>query len=277
MPTKTLDWITDPHLDHLRDEKMLLDFVKKLADRKSDGLLITGDIGGSRSIYDLLGIISGAYRRPVYFVLGNHDYYGAWMHETHERVRAVCEAVPDGILNWMNDAGVIMLGKDTAIIGHDGFYDGQEGQPGLVFSMPDFFLPHGIRDLVQVFEMGSRRLFEKLHELGKASADHVRTQVSRAQGKGARRILVLTHVPPFLEASYFKGKPSGKHSAPFYVNKVLGDTLLEIADEFPNLKIEVLAGHTHGPREYQARDNLHVRVGRARYGRLPTWQKIVEV
>jgi len=277
MTTRKLDWLTDPHLDHLRDEKMLLDFVKKLAARDSDGLLITGDIAGFNTIYDILGIISGAYRRPVYFVLGNHDYYGAWMHETHERVRAVCEAAPPGTLNWMNEAGVVMLGKQTAIIGHDGWYDGQEGKPGLKFSMPDFFLPHGICDLIQALEMGSRLLFEKLYELGLESAKHIRKQVERARDLGSRRILILTHVPPFLQASYFKGKPSEKHAAPFYVNKVLGDTLLEVAEAHPHIQMEVLAGHTHGAREYRARENLHVRVGRARYGRLPTWQTPVEV
>ena len=55
-----VDWITDPHLDHLRGQEMLLDFVKKLHARDSDVLLITGDIAESGTIYDFMGIVSGA-------------------------------------------------------------------------------------------------------------------------------------------------------------------------------------------------------------------------
>ena len=274
--TRHLDWITDPHLDHLRDEKMLLDFVKKLAARESEGLLITGDIAESKTLYDFLGILSGCYRRPIYFILGNHDHYGAWMKDTHAQVRSVCKAVPPGILNWMTDVGVLMLNKRTAIIGHDGWYDGQEGEPGLTFSLSEFYMPNGILDLVHAFGLSSHALFDKLRELGTASADHIRAMVPKAMYQGARRIMIITHVPPFLEASYFRGKPSEARAAPFYVNKVLGETLLELADKHPQLNLEVYAGHTHGKREYRPRKNLVVRVGAARYGRLPTFQKPVQ-
>lgn len=272
-----LDWITDPHLDHLRGERELIRFVKDLNARDSDALLITGDIAESRNVDEFLGLISGAYQRPVYFVLGNHDYYGAWMKETHARVRNVCRAVPDGILNWMPDAGVVMLSSDTALVGHGGMYDGQEGRPGLEMSMNDFYMPHGILDMCEALEYGTRHLFELLRELGQACADHVRQQVVRAAGKGARRVVVLTHVPPFLESSYFRGRPSEPRAAPFYVNRCLGDALLELSSELPRVQLEVLAGHTHGRRVYEASGNLTVRVGAARYGRQPTWQEPVEI
>lgn len=275
--SKQLDWITDPHLDHLRDEKMLLDFVKRLADRKSDGLLITGDIAESNTIYDFLGIMSGAYQRPIYFVLGNHDHYGGWMAETGNRVREVCQAVPEGILNWMTDLDVIMLDRRTAVIGHDGFYDGQEGQPGLTFSLTDFYAPHGVKDLIQAFNTSSHHLFDKLRELGEACAEDITKKIQGAYYKGARRIIVITHVPPFLESSYFRGKPSEARAAPFYVNKTLGNALLKASEAFPKVKLEVYAGHTHGKREYQARENLVVRVGSARYTRLPTFQTPLEI
>jgi len=271
--TKHFDWITDPHLDHLKGETMLLNFVKKLAARKSDGLVITGDIAESKTIYQFLEILSGCYRRPIYFILGNHDHYGAWMADTHARVRSICNAVPPGILNWMTDVGVLMLDDRTAIIGHEGWYDGQAGEPGLSFSLSEFYMPNGILDLVHAFDQSSHALFDKLQELGAASADHIRKMVVQARDQGARRILIITHVPPFREASYFRGKPSEAKAAPFYVNQVLGEALLELADEHRQLNLEVYAGHTHGKREYQPRENLVVRVGSARYGRLPTFQE----
>ena len=272
-----LDWITDPHLDHLRGEGALLKFVQHLHDRDSDALIITGDIAESRDIDEFLGLISGAYQRPVYFVLGNHDYYGAWMGETHARVRNVCKAVPDGILNWMPDVGVKMLSPTTALVGHGGMYDGQEGAPGLEMALTDFFMPHGILDMCRELEYGTRHLFEFLLKLGQRCGAHVRQQVDLAVRQGAERVLILTHVPPFLEASYFRGRPSVPTSAPFYVNRSLGDTLLELSSRHPNVQLEVFAGHTHGARTYQAAGNLVVRVGAARYGRLPRWQQNVMV
>lgn len=275
--TKRLDWITDPHMDHFRDQEMLLSFVKKLHARNSDGLFITGDIAGSKTIYDFLGLISGAYQRPVYFVLGNHDFHGGWMEDTHKTVRAVCAAVPEGVLNWLTECEPIMLDRKTAVIGHDGFYDGQKGQAGLTFNMPDFYAPGGIHDLCHAFGMGTRHLFDILRELGAHSVAHIHDRVIKAYKTGARRILILTHVPPFPEASYYKGRPSEPAAMPFFVNQALGEALLELAEEFPKAKFEVYAGHTHGKREYHACPNLVVRVGNARYGRLPTFQPQIEI
>jgi len=272
-----LDWITDPHLDHLPHKEALLKFVQQLHERDSDALLVTGDIAESRTIDECLGLISGAYQRPVYFVLGNHDYYGDWMERAHERVRRVCRAVPDGILNWMPDAGVVMLSSRTALVGHGGMYDGQEGKPGLEMAMTDFFMPGGNLDMVRALGFGSRHLFALLFELGQESAAHITKNVREAARRGARRVLILTHVPPFLEASYFRGRPSVPTHAPFYVNKGLGDALLELSSELPRVRLEVFAGHTHGAREHRVSDNLVVRVGHARYGRQPVYQEPIMV
>jgi len=275
--TKHLDWITDPHLDHFRSKEMLISFVDKLYARDSAGLLITGDIAESHNIVPFMEIVGGAYQRPVYFVLGNHDYYGGWMAETQSKVRELCRDVPHDILNWMSDRGPVWFDDTTALIGHDGFYDGQEGAPGLGFAMTDFCSPHGIHDLIQALGKGSHELFEKLLELGQNSADHVHMQATKAYRKGARRILVLTHVPPFLGASYYRGRPSEPRAAPFYVNKSMGDVLLDLANEMPDATFEVYAGHTHGKREYRPCENMVVRVGNARYGRHPTFQAPIEL
>jgi len=272
-----LDWITDPHLDHLSNEKELIRFVQQLNERNSNALLVTGDIAESQTVYDYLGLLSGAYQRPIYFVLGNHDYYGSWMADTHAAVRQVCAAVPPGILNWMPDVGVKMLTSSTALVGHGGMYDGQAGKPGLEMAMTDFFMPHGNLDMARALELGSRHLFELLLKLGQESAEHIQVNVRQAAGQGARRVLVLTHVPPFLESSYFRGKPSEPAHAPFYVNQSLGRALLELSFEFPKVQLEVFAGHTHGPREHRLSRNLIVRVGDARYGRQPVWQEPVVV
>lgn len=264
-----IDWVTDPHLDHLRSEEHLIKFLQTLHERESDALFVTGDIAESKTIYDFLGLLSGAYQRPIYFVLGNHDYYGTWMEHTHRRVRSVCSAVPEGTLNWMPDQEAVFLEDGVALVGHGGLYDAREGKPGMVMSMADFYLPRGIYDLADCLNRSARHLFRRLEELAAECSDHVMRTASNAVAEGARKVVVLTHVPPFLAASYFRGKPSDENSRAWYVNKTLGETLLDLADRHPEVSFVCLAGHTHGERDVQIRDNLRVCVGRARYGRTP--------
>lgn len=273
-----LDWITDPHLDHLKSSNELITFVNLLHGRTSDGLLITGDIAESPTIYEFLGLLSGAYQRPIYFVLGNHDYYKAWMDETRTRVRAVCKACPTGILNWLTESKPLHLCAGTWLVGHDGWYDGQAGIGSKSpISMTDFMYQHGIFDLADARGLGINPLFQELWELGMESALQLETKIKKVLHKGATRVLVLTHVPPFHEASYFRGKPSSPETAPFYVNKSLGDRLKEIASSHAEVKFEVFCGHTHGKHEVQILHNLRVRSGSARYGSLPQFQEPILV
>lgn len=153
------------------------------------------------------------------------------------------------------------------MVGHDGMYDARAGQPGMEFAMADFFMPNGILDLAAALALSSRQLFEILGRLAQASANHITAGVRSAIADGAKRIIVLTHVPPFPEVSYFRGRPSQPRALPWYVNLTLGDALLALVAEHPTVEIEVLAGHTHGARVYQPRATLTVHVGGARYGR----------
>ena len=67
-------WLTDLHLDMATDEARG-HFLDKLAGIRYDAVLITGDISTSRHLTRHLAEISRACGpRPVYFILGNHDY-----------------------------------------------------------------------------------------------------------------------------------------------------------------------------------------------------------
>jgi len=273
-----LDWITDPHLDHI-SEKDLLGFLDCLHKRPSDALLVTGDIAESRSIYEFLGLLSGAYQRPIYFVLGNHDFYGAPIPATKQKVRSVCANVPPGILNWLTESPVIHLNPHTVIVGHDGFYDGQLGDGRkTTLSMMDFNTRHGIPELYQALTTrGNDRLFDLIRAMGQECTDFLEAQIDLALTPDIKRILILTHVPPFHESSLFRGKISDSQSVPFYVNKSLGDMLRRKSAQHPDVQFRVHAGHTHGPCYYQAEVNLSVQVGSARYEKPPQFQTPIEI
>jgi predicted MPP superfamily phosphohydrolase len=73
MPSFKLAWCSDLHLNFLyaKEQSRFLDSLRAL---RADALLITGDISSSPTLgaaLDALAMVG----KPVYFVIGNHDYY----------------------------------------------------------------------------------------------------------------------------------------------------------------------------------------------------------
>jgi hypothetical protein len=90
-----------------------------------------------------------------------------------------------------------------------------------------------------------------------------------------RRVIVLTHVPPYAEATWHEGRQSNGQWLPHFSCKATGDVLLAAADAYPKGELLVLCGHTHGAGEVQMRPNLRVITGGAVYGH-PAVQQFIE-
>ena len=65
-------WLTDIHLNFLRP-LALKAFYDQVAAEEPQVLLVTGDIGESDSVVRFVSELGRL--APIYFVLGNHDYY----------------------------------------------------------------------------------------------------------------------------------------------------------------------------------------------------------
>jgi len=125
-------WITDPHLNFVHEEA-IKSFCRKIKEKEPNAVVITGDIAEAPSIVSYLGFmdLNLENKCPIFFVLGNHDYY----HGTIEGVREVMERlftydeaskmILEPRLGWLSSSGVVPLTEKTALIGHDGWYDGQ--------------------------------------------------------------------------------------------------------------------------------------------------------
>jgi len=70
---------------------------------------------------------------------------------------------------------------------------------------------------------------------------------------------------PFKEVCYHRGQVSNDHWLPYYSSKIMGETLLDIATNHPDIDYLVLCGHSHSEAFYQPLNNLKVRTGRAEY------------
>ena len=67
-------WLTDIHLNFLKHNQLEA-FLLLLSEKLVDCFLISGDIGEADKIIDCLKYAESVLKRPIYFVLGNHDYY----------------------------------------------------------------------------------------------------------------------------------------------------------------------------------------------------------
>lgn len=70
---KKLAWLTDLHLEFVRDERTLEEPAASVRAAKPEAVLVGGDTGTAASFTDHLSWLQKAAGVPVYFVPGNHD------------------------------------------------------------------------------------------------------------------------------------------------------------------------------------------------------------
>ncbi len=260
-------WVSDIHFDFLYKTE-IHQFLRSIKKTHADAVFISGDIGQASSVVRYLEKIGNYLERPIYFILGNHDYY----HGSIRRVRSLVRRLhrTSDHLHWVTDAGVIPLNHDTVLVGHGAWGDGRLGDfERSSIRLNDFRL---IRDLSGLSRSSQ---LKKIMRLGDEAARHFRNVLHEAAQK-ARRIIVLTHVPPFGEVLAV-GQPSlnGEH-LPFFGCKAVGDVLLAFMHEHPNHHMIVLCGHSHQRGHIDILPNLEVFSSHAVYG-YPEIQEIFDL
>jgi 3',5'-cyclic AMP phosphodiesterase CpdA len=262
-----LAWATDIHLNFL-EPPALETFLAAIADARPDAVIVSGDIAEAPSVEGYLVAIERAVERPIYFVLGNHDYYGGAIAEVRACMTALSARVPR--LRWLNAAGVVPLTEETALVGHDGWADGRLGDYARsTVMLNDYF---HIRELTG---LDAKTRLAALNRLGDEAAAHFRALLPRALAR-FRRVVVVTHVPPFREACWHEGRISDDNWLPHFSSRAAGEALAEAAGAHPDRELLVLCGHTHGEGVARPLENLEVRTGGADYG-APALQPLIEI
>lgn len=263
---KRIAWLTDIHLNFLPPAGLKAFFDSLPV---ADAFAITGDIGEAPDVAGHLRAFAG-HGRPVYFVLGNHDFYRASIASVRAEIVQLCREVPT--LLWMPDAGIQPLTETTCLVGHDGWGDGRFGD----YLNSDVMLnDFGLIAEFGGFDEGSHERLAKLHALGDEAASHFRAVLPDALSR-FRHIIVLTHVPPFRESCWHEGKVSDDNWLPFFACRAVGDVLRAAMALAPDRQMTVLCGHTHSSGDVQITPNLRVLTGSAVYCE-PGVQRIIEV
>lgn len=263
-----LAWATDIHLNFV-DARGAERFYQDIEATQAEALLVGGDIAEAKDLVSWLKALDARLQRPIYFVLGNHDYYGAFVDETRKAVDALCR--PHRRLRWLTRAEPVALSATTGLIGHDGWGDARLGdvERSLV-QLTDF---RRIRDLIG---LSKADLGAKLRAFGDQAAEEVARMLPPALDR-FQDLIFLTHVPPFREACWHEGEISADDWLPYFTCKAVGEVLRAAMAARPDRRLTVLCGHTHGSGEARLLPNLLVRTGGADYGKPAVQRPLLEV
>jgi len=264
---KRLAWLTDIHLEFVTAEAIDA-FCDRVADAAPDALLVGGDTGTASSFTRYLLSLEKRLRCPIYFVLGNHDFYGGSI----ATVRTIAAELTRSAqwLHWLAVSGVVPLTATTGLIGHGSWADGRLGSAQRSQVMLNDY--YQIREFIG---LSAAQRFALLNALGDEAATHFRRVLPLAL-EHFRRVLLLTHMSPFRESCRYGDSITGDEFLPHFSCKAVGDVLIEAMQSHPDRNLTVLCGHTHTPARVQVLPNLHVKAGSARYG-APRLQEVIAV
>ncbi len=264
---KRIVWLTDIHLNFLRD-RLVTEFLISVAEARPDAVLIGGDVGEAPDVCDYLERIHELIAAPIYFVLGNHDYYRGSIAEVRQRVAMFCAERPR--LHYLTCASVEPLTPRVGLVGHDGWADGRAGDYARsLVSMQDYRL------IAELSGLGKQARWEVLKSLGDEAAAYIRCVLPLAFAR-FDDVVLLMHVPPLREACWHEGQLSNDQWAPHFTCLAMGEAILEIAASHPNKRLTVLCGHTHGHGETQPLANVQIITGGAEYGD-PVIERVLEL
>jgi Icc protein len=262
-----LGWLSDIHLNFL-DEAAARQFVAGLSSHDADAWIVSGDIGQADSVCKFLRSFAAFLRGKTYFTLGNHDFYGGSLAEVREEVRRLTKVAPQ--LVWLTEANPQFLDGAVALVGDDSWADARFGNArGTPVVLNDFCLIEELSGLTRANLVGT------LNELGDAAAVRLAPKLERAAASSVC-VVLATHVPPFREAAWHRGRLSDDDWAPWFSCRAVGETVLRCARSHPEVSFLVLCGHTHGSGVYSPVENVTVRTAEAEYGE-PRVQYVFEV
>ena len=252
-----LAWMTDIHLNFL-DATGIATFCERIAATGAEGVILSGDISEAHELATHLELLAAHLARPVYFVIGNHDAYRGSIAGT--KATATRVAASSRWLRYLPVSGVIPIDADTCLLGVDGWADTRLGDwEGSSVVLNDYLMIDELRGHTKA------QLATVLQAISDAETALARVLVRDALDR-FKRVVFVTHVPPFAGAAWHEGKVSDASWLPHFSSRSMGEMLLEEIDARSDRELLVLCGHTHGAGVYRPRSNVEVRTGGAEYG-----------
>lgn len=260
-----LIWLTDLHLD-AADRTQCRQFFDLLRAYEPDIILVGGDISNGLNSLMHLENLEKLFHKQCYFVLGNHDFYYGSIDKTRALAQQLTKEHP--LLHYLTDNGIIPLTNTCALIGHDGWSDGKAGDfLNSSVMLNDYFL------IEELKRLNPEERLLKLNALGIEAATFLQNKLIEAF-ETFDRVIILTHVPPFVESCLYDGLPCDENWSPHFVGHSTGVVLEQVMAAYPAKQLLVLCGHSHWGQDIQILTNLRVVTGHSELG-FPSVQGVV--
>jgi predicted MPP superfamily phosphohydrolase len=209
---ESLTWLTDLHLEfcshRTRDR-----FYHSINQAPGEIVIITGDLSAGPHRLAQYTELAEQIRKPVYFVLGNHDRYGT----TFANAEAVVERVTTLFSHMVRLDGsqVIPLNKSVALVGVDGWADGLGGEgPATKARINDFY---------QILDFATEpepQVFRQMKERARKYSQALKPSLIKAL-KQYQTTIIATHVPPYERAAWHEGPDY----QPFFSSPTMGNMI----------------------------------------------------
>lgn len=256
---------TDLHLDAAGHDAHQA-FFRLVEAHEPHFVLIGGDVSNGRHSLSIIKQLQEITQKPIYFVLGNHDYY----YGSIDKIREDTKKSSSSSCNYLTASGPVALTERTVLIGHDCWADGREGDfLHSNVSLNDYLLIDELKDI------SPQQRLDRLGKLGEEAAVNIEGKLQEAL-QMSDRVILLTHTPIFRESCRYKNHVTDDNWAPHFVCKQVGERVKEIMRKNPDKNLLVLSGHSHHSADVTVAKNIRALVGEAEYGQ-PTLQGIVHI
>jgi len=252
-------WITDPHLNFLTRQQLIV-YLSQIQSQNPVGIFLTGDISEGTQIEHHLRLASEFISCPIYFVLGNHDFYRSNFDSVNKSMINLSNRYDN--LFYLNLHEPLKLSEEVCIIGHDGWYDSRWREPytSLIFAWDYFYI-----DDFNSTTLSNKDRLLLVRQRADQAAEQLGIKLKKALEKYST-VYLLTHFPPWPERDPSWGGLVQKFWAPYNSSKIVAETLSLIMKENLDKELIILSGHTHNKRVEQITSNIELRVGDATPG-----------
>lgn len=251
---KKIGWLTDPHFDKC-DIDYFYQISKKFKAENLDGLIITGDIseGGTTMLY--LSFLEKLISKPIWFVLGNHDWYNVSRDVGFELIKKYS----NHNLIFLDDIPFIKLNKTTCLIGGENWWDAFFKQSfGLLDGM---YMSEDYEKISFISpEKHESNPFSKIKLLAAIKSDVLIEKLINAF-KIFDTVYLAVHVPPFKEGCLFSAIEMPENWLNHFCDHELGIKLKLLMKSYPEKELKILSGHTHSKSTKKIKQNIKQYVG----------------
>ncbi|MEI7902069.1 MAG: metallophosphoesterase [bacterium] len=250
-------WLSDIHLDFLNADRRKT-FFASIVRCGAEGVVISGDISNARFLGQHLVEMADATGLPVWFTLGNHDYYTSTVGQVRQMISELVSRYP--LLHWLPAEGVVALREDVALVGVDSWADGRAGSYWeSTLELSDHRL---IGDLIALDAVDRLKVMQRYADEAEA---HLRGSLDAAL-RQFKTVLIASHVPMFYEACRDPmGGFSDERWLPYFAWHQGGMAIGDILRTHLEGRIIALCGHTHTRIRLKIDERTSIWVATAEY------------